>query len=110
MPTFLAREYGLADDQAAARAGLLILMAGVGMIAGGALADRYGRKMMVVRASGAASILAFLMSFVVSPSQLVALRGQLPDRRPLGRVLQVAPDDEKSRPHVEPAQQRRQPR
>ncbi len=40
----------------------------------GSVADRYGRKMMVVRASGAASILAFLMSFVVSPSQLVALR------------------------------------
>jgi MFS family permease len=43
MPTFLAREYGLAADQAGARAGLLILMAAVGMIAGGALADRAGR-------------------------------------------------------------------
>jgi MFS family permease len=43
MPTFLAREYGLAADQAAARAGLLILMAAVGMIAGGVLADRAGR-------------------------------------------------------------------
>jgi MFS family permease len=43
MPTFLAREYGLAADQAGPRAGLLILMAAAGMIAGGALADRAGR-------------------------------------------------------------------
>jgi MFS family permease len=43
MPTFLTREYGFAADQAATRAGVLILMAAVGMIAGGALADRAGR-------------------------------------------------------------------
>jgi sugar phosphate permease len=43
MPTFLAREYGLAADQAAARAGLLLLLVAVGMIAGGLLADRAGR-------------------------------------------------------------------
>jgi MFS family permease len=42
-PSFLAREYGLAADQAGMRAGLLIMMTGVGMIMGGALADRFGR-------------------------------------------------------------------
>jgi MFS family permease len=42
-PSFLAREYGLAADQAGTRAGLLIMMTGVGMIVGGAVADRFGR-------------------------------------------------------------------
>ncbi len=63
MPTFLAREYGFAADQAAARAGLLILMAGVGMIAGGALADRRGRAAGRPKLHFAA--VYALMSFVV---------------------------------------------
>jgi len=44
MPTFLAREYGLATDVAGARSGLVILMVGIGMILGGAIADRAGRS------------------------------------------------------------------
>jgi MFS family permease len=44
MPSFLAREYGLPVDQAGTRAGLLMVMAGVGMIIGGLLADRAGPR------------------------------------------------------------------
>jgi predicted MFS family arabinose efflux permease len=44
MPSFLAREYGLPADQAGTRAGLLMVMAGVGMIIGGLLADRAGQR------------------------------------------------------------------
>lgn len=40
----------------------------------GNLADRYGRKLMMVRATGAAIVLVLLMGFVRSPGQLVALR------------------------------------
>ena len=40
----------------------------------GALADRYGRRMMLVRATLAGSVIAFLMGFAVSPEQLVLLR------------------------------------
>ena len=63
MPTFLAREYGLAADQAATRAGLLILMAAVGMIAGGALADRSGRSRgrTKLRFAGAYALVSFVV-------------------------------------------------
>jgi MFS family permease len=63
MPTFLAREYGLAADQAAAHAGLLILMAAVGMIAGGALADRAGRSRgrTKLRFAGAYTLVSFVV-------------------------------------------------
>ena len=44
MPSFLAREYGLPADQAGTRAGLLTMMAAVGMIVGGLLADRAGQR------------------------------------------------------------------
>jgi len=40
----------------------------------GALADRHGRKLMLVRATAAGSLLAFLMGLVTSPSQLIAIR------------------------------------
>ncbi|NLD44982.1 MAG: multidrug efflux MFS transporter [Chloroflexi bacterium] len=40
----------------------------------GSLADRYGRKMMLLRATGAATVVAFLMGQVQSPAQLLALR------------------------------------
>jgi len=40
----------------------------------GSLADRYGRKMMLVRATAAGAILAFLMGLAQSPLQLVILR------------------------------------
>ncbi len=80
MPTFLAREYGLAADQAATRAGLLILMAGVGMIAGGALADRAGRELGRTKLlfAGAYTLLSFLVlatafALPAGPVQMVLL-------------------------------------
>ncbi len=51
----------------------------------GSLADRYGRKMMLLRATGAATVVAFLMGHVQSPAQLLALRavqGIFAGRRP----------------------------
>ncbi len=44
IPSFLAREYGLPADQAGTRAGLMMMMAGIGMIVGGLLADRAGQR------------------------------------------------------------------
>ena len=40
----------------------------------GALADRHGRKLMLVRATLAGSVLAFLMGLATSPSQLIVIR------------------------------------
>ena len=40
----------------------------------GSLSDRYGRKMMVVRATAAGAVSALLMGLVQSPSQLVMVR------------------------------------
>jgi len=40
----------------------------------GTLADRYGRKMMLVRATAAGSIMAFLMGLAQSPGQILVLR------------------------------------
>jgi DHA1 family multidrug resistance protein-like MFS transporter len=40
----------------------------------GTLSDRYGRKMMLVRATAAGSVLAFMMSLVQTPPQLIAIR------------------------------------
>ena len=44
IPSFLSREYGLPADQAALKAALVVLVAGVGMIVGGALADQLARR------------------------------------------------------------------
>ena len=41
----------------------------------GALADRYGRKMMVVRATGAAALLSTLFYFAKTPQQMIIIRG-----------------------------------
>ena len=80
MPTFLAREYGLAADQAGTRAGLLILMAAIGMIAGGALADRAGRaqgrtKLHFAGAYTLASFIVLTTAFALpaGPLQMVLL-------------------------------------
>lgn len=40
----------------------------------GSLADRYGRRMMLIRATMAGSVIAFLMGLVAAPEQLVVLR------------------------------------
>jgi predicted MFS family arabinose efflux permease len=44
IPTYLSRHYGLAPDKAALQAAIVILVAGVGMIVGGGIVDRLGRK------------------------------------------------------------------
>jgi MFS family permease len=80
MPTFLAREYGLAADEAGARAGLLILMAAAGMIAGGALADRAGRAQSRAKLhfAGVYTLVSFLVlttafALPAGPLQMVLL-------------------------------------
>ena len=40
----------------------------------GSLADRYGRKMMLLRATGAGAVMAFLLGLAVNPAQLLVLR------------------------------------
>jgi MFS family permease len=40
----------------------------------GSLADRYGRRVMLIRATLAGSVIAFLMGLAASPQQLVLLR------------------------------------
>jgi predicted MFS family arabinose efflux permease len=44
LPSFFARGYGLATDKAGVQAAIVVAVLGVGMIVGGALADRMGRK------------------------------------------------------------------
>jgi MFS family permease len=44
LPTFFARGYGLPTDKAGVQAAAVVAVLGVGMIIGGALADRMGRK------------------------------------------------------------------
>jgi MFS family permease len=70
MPSFLAREYGLTADQAGTRAGLLTMMAAVGMIVGGVLADRAGqrhrpRRLHFAGAYTAASFVLLSVAFAV---------------------------------------------
>jgi MFS family permease len=70
LPSFLAREYGMAADQAGARAGVLLMMAGVGMIAGGAIADRVGktdgrRKLHLASAYTFASFVLLTVGFAL---------------------------------------------
>ena len=70
MPSFVAREYGFAADQAAARGGMVILMVAVGMIVGGALADRIGgssdrRKILLAAAFSLLSFILLTGAFVL---------------------------------------------
>jgi len=44
MPSFMSRYYGLAPDKAAIQAGVVVLVAGVGMIVCGWSVDRFGRR------------------------------------------------------------------
>jgi predicted MFS family arabinose efflux permease len=69
MPSFLAREYGVATDQAGTRAGLLIMMAGVGMVVGGLLADRAGapRRLRYASAYAFSSFVLLSTAFAVAP-------------------------------------------
>ncbi len=44
LPSFLSRDYGMATGRAGVAAAMLVLMAGVGMVACGALTDRVARR------------------------------------------------------------------
>jgi MFS family permease len=44
MPSYMSRYYGLAPDRAALQAGIVVLVAGIGMIACGWLVDRLGQR------------------------------------------------------------------
>lgn len=75
MPTYLGRYYDLTPDKAALWGGGVILVAGVGMIIGGWVVDRMGRRdgrnKMRVPALYAASTFALLATaFVLSPGPL----------------------------------------
>lgn len=77
MPSFLAREYGLSADQAGTRAGLLVMMAGIGMIVGGLLADRAGQRRRLHFAS-ACTLTSFVLlttAFAIpaGPAQMALL-------------------------------------
>jgi MFS family permease len=77
MPSFLAREYGLPADQAGTRAGLLVMMAGVGMIFGGLLADWDGRRRRLQFAGaytlGSFVLLTTAFAFPAGPVQMALL-------------------------------------
>jgi MFS family permease len=47
IPSYMARYYGLAPDQAAMQAGVVVLVAGVGMIACGWSVDRLGQRSLL---------------------------------------------------------------
>ncbi|MBN1399453.1 MAG: MFS transporter [Anaerolineae bacterium] len=78
IPYYIQELGGLSTEQAAQytavfHSGSALAMMIASPIWGG-MADRYGRKLMLVRATFFGSILAFLMSLVVSPEQLIAVR------------------------------------
>jgi predicted MFS family arabinose efflux permease len=80
IPTFIAREYGLATDAAGARAGLVIITVGIGMIVGGLVADRAAhsdgqRKLRVAAAYTLASFALLSAAFAMGPGpmQMTAL-------------------------------------
>ncbi len=78
IPYYLQTFSNLSDAQAMAwtasfqTAGMLAMM--VAAPIWGSLADRYGRKVMLIRSTGAATILVFLMGQATSPAQLLVLR------------------------------------
>ena len=70
MPSYLNRYHGLDMGQAAMGAGLLVLVAGIGMTGGGALVDRLSRrrplnKLRVPMAYALASCLFLLLAFAL---------------------------------------------
>jgi MFS family permease len=75
IPSYLTRYYGLAPDQAAFQAGIVVLVAGVGMIACGwgvdRLSRRHPRKKLLVPAAYALAAFALLTTaFVLPPGNL----------------------------------------
>ncbi len=80
IPLFIQRDLGVSDPGAAAAwAGLVNACAGFSMAImapiWGVLADRHGRKAMLVRAQFALALSNAAASFVLAPWQLVGVRG-----------------------------------
>ncbi|OVE78240.1 hypothetical protein BVX98_00790 [bacterium F11] len=78
IPLYL-KELGLQSDAEISTWSGVLFSAGFLMLSlsaplWGAWADRFGRKPMVVRATGAASLVLFATAFVQTPSQLLVLR------------------------------------
>lgn len=68
LPSFLARDYGMAGDRAGVTAALLVLASGAGMVACGALTDRVarhapGRKWQMAVAYSAACCVLLMTAF-----------------------------------------------
>ncbi|MCA9858615.1 MAG: MFS transporter [Thermomicrobiales bacterium] len=78
LPFYMEKLGDLSTNQAALWAGIFMSGGSLVMVVAapfwGTLADRRGRKPMVLRSMWAAMITAFLMAFAVSPWQMVALR------------------------------------
>jgi MFS family permease len=74
LPSVLNRSYGLPQARAAVIAALIVLVGGVGMIAGGALADRFGRapRRRLAAAAAYCLVTAALLSaaWTTSPGML----------------------------------------
>ncbi len=72
IPSYMSRYYGLAPDRAALQAAVVVLVAGVGMIACGWLVDRLGvldlrNKLRVPAAFALASGAALVLAFALPP-------------------------------------------
>lgn len=72
IPSYMSRYYGLAPDKAAVQAGLVILVAGVGMIACGWIVDRLGlrdirNKLRVPAAFAVIACTALVLAFTLPP-------------------------------------------
>jgi MFS family permease len=72
IPSYMSRYYGLAPDQAALQAGIVVLVAGIGMIACGWMVDRSGQrdqrnKLRVPAAFAFASCALLVLAFALPP-------------------------------------------
>ncbi|NJD31463.1 MAG: MFS transporter [Gammaproteobacteria bacterium] len=75
IPSYMSRYYGLAPDQAALRAGLIILVAGVGMIVCGWIVDRLGlrdirNKLRVPAAFAVMACAVLVLAFTLPPGPM----------------------------------------
>lgn len=78
IPYYIQEISGVSDDAAMSWAAAFQTGGAISMMIAapiwGSLADRYGRKMMLMRAMAAGSIMAFLMGIAQSPAQILVIR------------------------------------
>jgi MFS family permease len=75
IPSYMSRYYGLAPDRAALQAGVVVLVAGIGMIACGWMVDRLGQrdlrnKLRVPAAFALAACALLVLAFALPPGPL----------------------------------------